>query len=374
MAKKSKAAEREYSKRDRSYDDAEMEESAPMLSDMMASQVQTAVQTTQVGALFRYDLQDPVNVPDGSSTLVSIINERVSGKEVVLFRPEEDAGKPYRAVLFTNGSKSTMEKGPVAIYVGGTFAGEGFVPFTEPGTTGFVTFAMDSGVALKRSDRSSEEAFQLLRIVNGLIETSAINVAKTSYEIHNKHQETVTAFIKTARRGGWTLRNKPEGTVETADAIFVPVKALAKEKGEASIEWVSPMKRHLAIDTDASTTVLKAYLGSGKAPESIAKVLAEILKLKARLNAIANEEHELTKQRETLENDGERLRANIDLLRKSAGNRDLMQSLIEKLAKLETDLGRGSSKLVKLSEERSELNGKMTVLISQVTVLDVEGK
>ncbi|MBL4637523.1 MAG: DUF4139 domain-containing protein, partial [Kofleriaceae bacterium] len=74
------------------YDKDDDDEStvAPVrdMSKELERQVQSSAQGQSVGALFRYDLKHPVTVPDRSSTLVSIINERVSGKEVVYFRPE----------------------------------------------------------------------------------------------------------------------------------------------------------------------------------------------------------------------------------------------------------------------------------------------
>src|SRR5262249_23909311 len=67
------------------------------MGTLMAQQAPASAQGASMGALFRYDLSDPVTLPDGSSNLVSIVNAKVKGGRVVLFRPE-DGGQAYRAV------------------------------------------------------------------------------------------------------------------------------------------------------------------------------------------------------------------------------------------------------------------------------------
>ena len=89
-------------------------------SSDMARDLEQAVRRSatgqKLGSLFRYDLRDRVTVPDSSSTLVNIVNARIPGKEVVLFRPELTSGSgtshPYRAVQLHNTSGYSLEKGP----------------------------------------------------------------------------------------------------------------------------------------------------------------------------------------------------------------------------------------------------------------------
>src|SRR4029434_25691 len=118
-----------------------------------------------------YDIRDRVTIPDRSSTLVNIVNQRIAGEEVVYFRPELSSGSseshPYRAVKFQNATGFTLEKGPITVYSSGTFVGEGFVERMESGTTSFLTFAIDGQVLLDRHGGTREEALRLLRIENG---------------------------------------------------------------------------------------------------------------------------------------------------------------------------------------------------------------
>ncbi len=337
------------------------------LDRALEEQLPPSARGESVGALFRYDLTDGVDVPDRSSTMVAIVNSRVTGKEGVLFRPGE--AQAYRVVAFTNETGSTLETGPVAIYSGGTFVGEGFLERLDPGALSFVNYALEGRVRLDTQSDNREEGFRLVRIVDGLIETTAQSVRRTTYKVENKYPEAVTAFVKAQKLGGdWSLVKQPAGTMATADAFYFPVSAPPSGRAELAVEWQTPIKKQIAIDTEVSTSVLKLYLGSGKASPAVTASIEQILSVKGRMSAIATEDRELSKQHSALSTDQQRVRDNLELLRKSGGNKPLQQELFEKLSKLETELGRLSGRLVRLSEERAELQGKLTMLIKQVVV------
>jgi hypothetical protein len=331
---------------------------------------QTAVE--QMGALFRYDIRDKVTVPDRSSTLVSIVNQRVDAEEVVYFRPDSDTsasgGHPYRAAKLTNNTPFTLEKGPVALYADGTFSGEGFIDRVEPGSTHFVTYAIDNKVALSSDYSTDEESAQLIRIVDGQLVSEFLSIQRTTYQLNNLHSDPVRAYIRTDKRAGWTLKNRPEKTVETTDALLVPVTVPAKGKAALAVEWTSKMVRNVSIDSSDSTTLLKVYLKGGNIPAAAKQAIEQVLALKAQLSEIETEAARLRKQHDALSRDQDRVRANLDTLRKTKGNDALQAELARKLAEQEAQLGKLSGGLVALSEKEAELTSRLKVLISNVSL------
>lgn len=357
-----------------SADSDESEEtSREALNLMLEQQAPSQAEGQSVGSLFRYDLTDPVTVPDRSSTLVAIINSRVKGQEIVLFRPELTSSSsksyPYRAAMFANTSGFTLEKGPVTIYADGTFVGEGFVERLEQGHTAFITFSIDGRVTLQRTMANQEEGAKLLKIQSGMLVSEVLSVQRSVYAIENLHPESITAFVKTNNRGGdWKLRAKPTDTVETADALFLPITVKPGEKTELVEEWTRPIQRRIAIDSSLATSVIKLYLDSGTIPAGVKKPLEQILSLKARMDEISAEESRLEKQRRSHNDDQYRVRQNLNLLRRTRGNKRLQDELVVKLADLERKLGQLSGKLVALSEEKASLTSTMKVLISGITL------
>ena len=344
------------------------------MMEEIEEQMSSSASGENVGALFRYDLQHPVTVPDRSSTLVSIINERVAGKEVVYFRPELVRGAsqvhPYRAVMFENNTNFSLEKGPVSIFAGGTFVGEGFLDRMEQGSTTFLTYSIDGKVAMVPDSHNTQEGMRLLKIIDGMIVSEVLEVSASIYKVDNRHDEDVVAYIKTMKRSGWKLRTVPAGTVELPDSFVVPVTVTKGGKAELKIDWVKPVVRRLAIDTSLSTNVLRLYLASGKAPANVQASIDKILKLKERIADIDQDHGRYQKQHNEATRDQNRVRDNLNLLRKSPGNKALRAQLTKKLAKLEADLGKLSGTIVKLSEEKAQLIRQIRVLIRGVTVIE----
>jgi hypothetical protein len=339
--------------------------------DQMQSQGSEA-RAESVGVLFRYDLRDPVTVPDRSSTLVSIVNQRISGEEVVYFRPELSDSlqeiHPYRAVKFQNATGFTLESGPITVYSEGTFVGEGFVERMQSGRTSFLTFAVDGNVLLNSHGGTREEGVHLLRIVDGMIVSEMQRVETTTYEVKNRHNLPQRAYIRTPKRSGWDLRQKPEGTVETPEAFVVPLNVPAKGEAKTDVELVQRVERNLAFDSTNTMELFRVYLAGGKAPPAIAKTLKQVLELQSQVSDKRKDDERVRSQYEQLSHDQDRVRANLDVLRKTPGNEALRNELAQKLAKLEGELGKLSGRLVALSEEVAELQAQMKVLIMGITL------
>jgi hypothetical protein len=366
-------------------EEAELKEEAPpaprsepepvSLDESLQADAPRGAKTQKMGALFRYDIQDPVTIPDRSSTLVAIVNQRVNGEEVVYFRPELTQGKasnPYRAVRLRNDTGSTLETGPIAVYSEGTFVGEGFLERMEAGTTSMLTFAIDTHVVLDTDRGARDESVRLLKIVDGRLVSEVVRIETLTYAIDNRHPRAITAFVKTPKRTDWILKSRPLGTVVTSDALLVPIHVKGASKAKLQLEWIRRFERQVAVDSSSSETLLKLYLSGGKPPPHIAKVVREVLDLKRQLNDLNDESRRLDKQHRRLTTDQERVRKNLNLLRKTKGNAALKAELTRKLARLEDELGKLSGRLVQISESIAELTSRMKVLIRSVTLDEAE--
>jgi hypothetical protein len=326
----------------------------------------------KMGSLFRYDLRDRVTVPDSTSTLVNIVNARVPGKEVVLFRPEltnrYTASHPYRAVHLTNTSGFSLEKGPVAIYARRTFMGEAFLERLNKNQTIFLTYAIDPHISMTRREDYSSAPVRLLKIHGGMVVSEVMRIYKARYTITNRHEKPITAYVKSVRRSGYKLRTKAKGIVRGGNAIYAPIKVAPGATRVLTVEWVSPVQRRLAINTSLAMTVLKMYIGTGKVPAQIKVVLDKIMGARTRINNLNAEIGRIWRVRRTLTADQKRVRANLKLLRKVRGNARLKKSLLKSLGKLESKLSQLTARYVKLDEQRAGLRAKMRIWIGQITL------
>jgi hypothetical protein len=244
--------------------------------------------------------------------------------------------------------------------------GEGFIERVEPNSTHFISYALDGKLSLNSDYSTKEEGAHLVSILNGQIVSEVLVQETTTYKIKNLNKDAVTAYVKGERRSDWTLANRPEGTVETPNALLVPVKVPAGKSAELPVMWTKTLVREVGIDTSLGGDVLMLYLKGGKVPKEIAKALQEVLDVKSQLQQNRQESARLRALHTDLSQDQERVRENLDTLRKTKGNQALQAQLAQKLAKQEEELGKLSGKLVELSEAEATLQRRMSVLIKNV--------
>ena len=135
-----------------------------------------------------------------------------------------------------------------------------------------------------------------------------------------------------------------------------------------TVEWVSPVRRRLAINTNLAMTVLKMYMGTGKVPARIKPILNKIIGARVRINNLNAEIGRIWRVRRTLTADQKRVRANIKLLKKVRGNRKLKARLLRSLGNTEAKLSKLTARYVKLDEERAGLRAKMRIWIGQISL------
>ena len=123
--------------------------------------------------LTRFDLQDRVTVPDGTSTMVAVINQDVDGEETFLYRPG-GAGSgyeanPYRVVRFKNITPFVLEPGPIAIFSEGSFVGEGLSEAVGAGTSATIPFAVEPDILVTSTTKYDGDEQRLVKLVRGMI-------------------------------------------------------------------------------------------------------------------------------------------------------------------------------------------------------------
>ena len=107
----------------------------------------------EAAGAFRYDLANHVTIPRKSSTMVTIVNNDVPGEDILLYRPDPSVPgsdvAPFRAARLKNQTRAGFLSGPVAIFAGGTFVGEGLIDRLNPGDTALIPYGLDATTTVK---------------------------------------------------------------------------------------------------------------------------------------------------------------------------------------------------------------------------------
>ncbi|MFW5740751.1 MAG: hypothetical protein ACOC1F_10350, partial [Myxococcota bacterium] len=322
---------------------------------------QASARATAVSGLTRFDLSEQVTVPDGSSTMVAIINQAVEAEETFLFKPG-GAGigyeaNPYRVVRFRNATPFVLEPGPIAIYAGGSFVGEGLSEAVGTGTSATIPFAVEPGILVTSATERSGEEMRLLRIVRGVLEVESFARTQTTWSVKSQTRDDGYKVMIRHPKAGWNyaLVERPPGTEDLHGAYLIPVQV---PKGKRSSELVvveqTPSKMQLSIWDSRSVKLLDTLLASGDLTPAARAKLEPIVALRQEIGRIDSEIQGLREQREELDQRASETRRSLQAIKKDPAAGVLRAKLNKRLDEFTSEADRVGRQIVELQSKRLE--------------------
>lgn len=322
---------------------------------------QANARAKEISGLTRFDLGNRVTVPDGTSTMVAIINEDVEAEQTFLFKPG-GAGtgyeqNPYRVVRFKNSTPFVLEPGPISIYTGGSFVGEGISEAVGTGTSTTIPFAVEPGVLVSSSSQYSGEDMHIVRIVRGTIEVENFQRMTTTWTVKGPPSGAgFTVLVRQSKQGGsYALKSKIDGAEELPDAYLIPVKAPPNQTG-GSVEVVeqTPSRTTLTIWDSRVPLLLDMVLKLSNLDAATRARIQPLIALRQEIGRIDTELEGLEAQRIELDQRASETRENLEAIKKDPRASDLRARLSKRLEEFTRDGDKIGRTLVELQSKRLE--------------------
>jgi hypothetical protein len=328
----------------------------------LAQSMQAQTHAATVSGLSRYDLGEALTVPDGTSTMVAIINQQVEGEETFLFRPggagQGYEANPYRVIRFKNSTPFALESGPISIYSGGSFVGEGISEPVSAGVPVTIPFAVESGIMVTSQSQYRGDDVRLVKIVRGVVEIETFQRRTTTYDVKSQLPTTdkITVYVRHSKAGGgYELTPRPAHTEDVADAYLIPIEiAAGTTEGKLDVIEQTPSHSTLSVWDSRFLTLFEGILAQNALDPAIRAKLQPIVALRQEVGRIDTEIEGKTRTRQELDQRAQETRANLESIRtdKAAGTlRKKLSDRLEQFAKDGDKLGRD---LVELQTKRTE--------------------
>jgi outer membrane protein OmpA-like peptidoglycan-associated protein len=337
-------------RRDRGYSSSR--ESPPPPAPSPAGRV--AVREVAGGV--RYALPGTVTIPAQASVQVSILDRKLRGEEIFLFRPEANLPgserHPMRAIRIENESGLTLVPGPVAIFIGGTFSGEGQLAELKPKESAAIPYALDTGTTIATHTSASERPVRILTVVDGVATVEDQQVHVTSYEIRTGARVPARIFLRHPRRPGTIAAGLPPRSELGSEAYLMPIPISPSRTSSLRIEERAPLRRSIRLADDDSTR-LELYLGPGVAP-SDEKPLRAVIALRRQQSEL---EDRVRRLRERLGDLGQRageLRRTLRTIERSRTAEALRRTLLARLKAVSAETEAAAQELASKASAESE--------------------
>ncbi|HEY2733586.1 MAG TPA: DUF4139 domain-containing protein, partial [Polyangiales bacterium] len=265
---------------------------APPALDMLAlAAAQTAkVQAKQVAGLTRFDIGERVSLPDGSASMVQLIDQVVPGEQTFLFKPG-GAGQgyeynPYRVVRFKNATEFVLEPGPISIYAGGSFVGEGLSEAIASRDQATIPFAAEPSITIHSSVERSGEAMKVQKIVRGVIEVESFERVTTTWNVEAKPSKSGTRVLIRQPRASdaYHLIDPPKDTETLPDGYFIPI-LVPPDQASVTLRAIeqTPSKLSLDIWNDRAPELLSQLLAAPELDPKARAALQPIVEARQRI-------------------------------------------------------------------------------------------
>lgn len=322
----------------------------------------------------RYDLPQPVTIPDGSATMVLLTARVVPGEAVFMFAPDygvPDSSKhPFRVVRFTNDTPGMLEKGPIAVIEAGAFLGQGVLEPLAAAGEATVPFALERSLAVDRDQKSEQQASRLARIEASVLTLERDQVLKTTYRVRNGQPKTAKLIIRHGRQHGTRLHASPAGTEDRVgqNNALVPANVGGNGQVEVTVDERRAFQTTVDWMSDWANEAVVGYLADKRADPKLAGALKETWAVRDELILTRQQLARVDRERSIVSSGAEETRQNLNSLKRNSGKavNDLRQKLAVRLAELDkrnADLLQRSTELsLKENELRIRFEDKVREL------------
>src|SRR2546423_822505 len=335
------------------------------------SGVEADTEAGEVGDLFEYQIAHPVTVQRDRSALIPIVQTRMEGTRVSVFRESERRSRPMSGMLLKNTSPLTLEGGAVTVIDGDAYAGEALLERLKPSEQRLVSFALDLGtlVTVREDENEDDPPVFFVRIQNGTLSASFYNREKKVYTLTNQTDRPRTVFVEHPVRDGWRLDDKetpaPEGKTRRSYRFRVELKP-------HETATLPVVEREEGTQTYAISNVtpdqIQLFVARRYIDEPTRAALQNILDLKARLAAANARVAAVDREMAEIAADQKRLRDNIEALTKTVEARQLIARYVQKADQQETRLEQLSKNKQAATEEAARLQTQLNAALRALSL------
>jgi hypothetical protein len=316
-----------------------------------AGVTRSLAQGSDLGELFRYEIEKPVTLERQRSAMLPIVGGEIEAERVAIYDDRVLAKHPLSGLRLKNTTDSHLMQGPVTVYdQRGGYSGDARIEDMAPGTERLVSYAVDLDVEVVPRVEGRPEEIVSVRLAKGTLVAARKLARAKVFEIKNSGTEPVKVLVEHPLEAGWTLV-KPEAPQEkTRDRSRF---AVAAEPGKtATLEVVEemPLEETHAI-TNLDDDRILFYSRVNATSPAVRESLAEVIRRKRDLEQLARDRQIREQALATIDQEQARIRGNMGTIDRGS---DLFNQYVKKLTGQEQRIETLRGEIAALQEREQE--------------------
>lgn len=309
--------------------------------------VQAAARAGDVGELFQYVIDTPVDLVRQRSAMLPIVNEGVQGEKLSIYNAKVHEKHPLNGLRLTNSTSLHLMQGPITVFDGGAYAGDAQIMDLPPGSERLISYAMDLDTEVAAESKSRPQQLVSVRLVRGTCYTSHKYLRSQHYTVKNSGERTKTVLVEYPLDSSWKLL-APEKPAETTRNMYrFAVNAEPGIPARLDVEEEQLVSQTVAI-TNLDTGTIQLYLRAKEVSDSVKSALSEVVQRKAQIAEISTRKQQLDGEINTITQEQSRIRQNMERLDR---NSDLYIRYVKKFGEQEDQIEQLRVQIAQLQEE-----------------------
>jgi hypothetical protein len=306
------------------------------------SHVASAAGAAQLGDYFQYAIKEPVTLARQKSALLPIINQDVHGSRVSIYNETVQPKFPLLGLRFQNNTPLHLSQGPITVFENNAYAGDSRIPDIQPNETHLLSYAIDLGTEVE-PQKTTSEMLTAVKIVKGILNaTYRLREAKT-YVVKNRSESSRTVLIEHPFRSQFKLVEPAKPSERTRDVYRFEVVAEPGKPVKQEVVEELPRVQQIVL-TNCDDETVRFYIRASASSERVKNALQQALSLKAKVNAAVEDVQREEKALHVIEQDQQRMRANMQRLPPSS---DVYKRYLRKFEDQETAIEKSQAEIVK---------------------------
>lgn len=312
--------------------------------DAAERSVRPEMETEELRTGMTFSLPERISVTRGQSTMVPLVNRPHSVSMTRFFDPRRDGRRPRAAFRLTNDGVVQLPAGPVTVYEGRRYVGDGAMTTLLPGASTVITYARDSDMLITTVADTGDEELVTVRIVEGILETERRARHTTTYRVQTSTGSlpgrggAAPLLVSHPLRSGWELVS-PRGADIQGQTAHITVTG----SGETVVEERIRSQRYTLATIE--NTLLVEFSSNRLIDPTVRRTLQNISTLRTSVATHQRRRQELETRRDQLFADQQRISTNMAQLDR---NSPLYQ-------RYSTELNQQENELRRIREELEEV-------------------
>ncbi|HUX98048.1 MAG TPA: DUF4139 domain-containing protein [Candidatus Deferrimicrobium sp.] len=325
----------------------------PVAGARLDDSIKVAAKGEAGGAGFEYRISVPVTVKRNQSSLVPILQSKITAKKLCVFNAKNHPTNPMMCLELLNDTDLTLEKGPISIYEQDSFSGEAMLPHMQPKEKRLIAHGVELGVSV-----SSDSQYRTTNIhdikIGKYAETFQFSIHQTKYTIKNKTDEEKTLIIEHPKEYQYDLyeTKKPQDETDNYYRYELKLAPMKTDQFEVKLRKIEKQSRYL-------NQIAKKDIENWYELKLISVVerdfLLNLYELELQKQEIDNQLIKINNEITTISSDQERIRENLKSLGDSQSEKRLKEKYVSKFETQEETLEKMRKEIENLDKRKKEL-------------------